>query len=209
MIGTNVIRAKFYALPHSTLLQLTMWLSVFHERAFHLAAVSVNVNLPHSLAIATSCHCALRSHTPYRTFVSAPQSAAMQHVSRFRCQQTSRAYSSAQPSGHALPQHPVQPSFRGARPCITHATPETADAGSSGEDQPVVRRRRLFRAGSGTSTTSSSSTGVGSNASTASRKRPASQGAEASQEDVLDSFAAAFESMAVSPKKVGANMPCF
>lgn len=138
-----------------------------------------------------------------------PKAAAMQHVSRFRCQQTSRAYSSAQPSGHALPQHPVQPSFRGARPCITHATPETADAGSSGEDQPVVRRRRLFRAGSGTSTTSSSSTGVGSNASTASRKRPASQGAEVSQEDVLDSFAAAFESMAVSPKKVGANMPCF
>lgn len=116
---------------------------------------------------------------------------------------------------HIVPQSAaVRPSVRGASRFVTPAVQEPSAADSDSASGTTRRRRRLFRAGTnqqdGSSTPGSSSSSPSSPAQaasdpvappakrqTVSRKQQEPPGIS---KDVLEDFAAAFESLAVAPK---------
>lgn len=106
-------------------------------------------------------------------------------------------------TGSVLPRSSVKPCFRGASRFMVHAAREAPAADSDDKGSPVVRRRRLFKGQSGAAG-DSSSTGDSSSAGSSSKAplRRSSRTAEPPK-DVLEDFAAAFESSLSRTPKVG------
>jgi hypothetical protein len=138
---------------------------------------------------------------PLSTAVSLAAQAVMQRLTGAQHQGCRLVNLGAGVTGSVLPRSSVKPCFRGASRFIVQAAQE-APAADSDDDRPsTVRRRRLFRGQSGAAG-ESSSTGDSSSAGS-SNTAPVRQPRRTAEppRDVLEDFAAAFEStLSRSPK---------
>lgn len=144
--------------------------------------------------------------TPLRTAVSLAAQAAMQRLNGALHQASKVVSRGTSVSGSVLPHTSVKPCFRGASRFIVHAAQEAPAADSDDNRSSAVRRRRLFRGQSGAAG-ESSSTGDSSSAGSSSRAPPRKPRTTSEPpRDVLEDFAAAFESTLSRTPKVGSGV---